>query len=96
MTSDNRVLSEYRDGIDPPDFDSAITQVVESFKPFAGGEPCVLAIEDSSGAVYRVLTVHGLADWNGMANKLGKLGFVDRYVDSEEPIDGYDSRFARQ
>lgn len=85
------ITSRYVDGVAIPDFDAAITAVVEDSSD-DGGQGMVIAIENDAGKVYRIVETLGMGAFIRTTQAVLGLGFVDTLADSLQGKSGYDCR----
>lgn len=83
--------SNYLPAVEIPDFDNQITEVIEKSPNDGGGRSMILAIENRSGQVYRLLQTDGLGEYIDTVHSLLDLGFVDLLQDKPTSQQGYDS-----
>lgn len=87
------IESVYVYGVAIPSFDSAVSDVVNSYKLDSGGKPMKIAIENAEGKIYRVLTTLGLGAYMHAVSRLAEVGLDDTLADSMSGKSGYDSWF---
>lgn len=76
-----------------PEFDSAISKMVEEYDFEGGGHDMAVAIENSEGKIYRVLTAIGMNAFMHVTQELLDLGFVDKLADDHSGKNRYDCWF---
>jgi len=62
-------------------------------KDIEGSTAFTAGIRNSEGIVYREVTLYGLNQAMGFANRMDKAGFIDEMPDDGGQIDGYDTTF---
>ena len=87
------IQSKYITGVTVPSFDSAVSDIVNSYEIDGGGKPMKIAIENVDGKIYRVLTTVGLGAYMHAVSMLPEIGLEDVLADSVSGKNGYDSWF---
>lgn len=83
--------SHYIPGVSLPSFDDAVSTVIK-YELSGGGNRMVIAIENETGDVYRVLETVGMGAYMHTVHAILDLGFTDVLANSLHGKDGYDSR----
>lgn len=87
------IQSKYITGVTVPSFDSAVSDIVNSYEIDGGGKPMKIAIENVDGKIYRVLTTVGLGAYMHAVSMLPEIGLEDVLANSVSGKNGYDSWF---
>lgn len=87
------VESKYIAGIAIPEFDSAVSRMVEEYGLEGGGKDMEVAIENLEGKIYRVLSATGMGAFMHVTQGLLGLGFEDKLADDYSGKNRYDCWF---
>ncbi len=88
------IESKYISGVAIPNFDSAVSKMVDEYGIEGGGHDMEIAIENTDGKIYRVLTATGMGTFIHVTQGMLGLGFEDKIpVDDLSGKYGYDSWF---
>lgn len=87
------IQSKYIADVIIPPFDSAISDIVNSYEVDGGGKPMKIAIENVDCKLYRVLTTVGLGAYMHVVSMLAEIGLEDVLANSMSGKNGYDSWF---
>lgn len=87
------IQSKYIPGVEVPQFDGAVSDVVTDHGIDGGGTEMTIAVENLEGKAYRIITTVGMGAYLHATAGLLALGFKDLLADSIEGKNGYDSWF---
>jgi hypothetical protein len=87
------IQSKYISGTTIPEFNSAVSALVEEYALEGGGKDMEVAIENLDGKIYRVLTTTGMGTFIHVTQGLLGLGFVDKLANDLSGKNHYDCWF---
>jgi len=87
------IESKYIAGVAIPEFDSAVSKMVEEYGLEGGGKDMEVAIENLEGKIYRVLTATGMGAFMHVTQGLLDLGFEDKLADDYSGNNRHDCWF---